>query len=367
MTLLAIYNTKLQDASIRADAGQQQAVTLLSQLAEQLEKPVVTTIPEPAGKSWLGFLKSKPVNDEPTPAAPKGLYLWGGVGRGKTWLMDLFFSTVGINQKKRYHFHHFMEMIHQGIKQYPDQEDPLELIAKKFARDTRLLCLDELHLTEITNARLLLPVLEHLIRHNVVLVTTSNRHPSELYQGKLKKELFVPYTDFMQQQMQVLHLDNEQDYRTVMAGVEDLENLQLDTLDEVQLAQRFAELSRGEVVENVVFTINHRQVPVVRASENIIWLDFAVACEGTRTTSDYIWMSDRYQIVMLSGIHVLGEDDEPAARRFFNMVDELYDRRVQLLFSTDVDSLDRLYQGKRLKFAFKRTLSRLIAMHSGMN
>lgn len=366
MTLLTIYDAKLQDGSIRADAGQQQAVTLLSRLAEQLEQPVSSATPEPETKGWFGFMKSKPVQ-KPAPETPKGLYLWGGVGRGKTWLMDLFFSTVNIEQKQRYHFHHFMEMIHKSIKQYPDQEDPLELIAKKFAQGTRLLCLDELHLTEITNARLLLPVLEHLMRHNVVLVTTSNRHPDELYQGNLKKELFVPYTDYMQQRMQVLHLDNEQDYRTVLAGVDDLENLQLDTLNDAQLAQQFAELSRGTVAKDMVFTINHREVPILRASENIIWLDFAVACEGTRTTSDYIWMTDRYEIVMLSDIHVLDENDEPAARRFFNMVDELYDRRVQLLFSTDVASLDKLYQGKRLTFAFKRTLSRLIAMHSGMN
>jgi cell division protein ZapE len=363
MTLLTAYNEKVAAQVIRADAAQQQAVMLLDKLAAELEAP---PLPERSAPQKTGGLFGLFKRHEPETVvadAPKGVYLWGGVGRGKTWLMDMFFKTITIEQKQRYHFHHFMEMLHKAIKEHAEQRDPLAVIAGEFARDTRLLCLDELHLTEITNARLLLPVLEHLLRHHVVLVTTSNRHPDELYQGALKKELFVPYTDFMQQRMTVLHLDSQRDYRTVLAEEKYGDNLQLETLDEAGLEACFAGFSKGVVVQDKVFTINHRPVPVIRASENIIWLEFAVACEGTRTTSDYIWMTDRYEIVMLSNVHVLTEDDEPAARRFFNMVDELYDRKVRLLFSAQT-TLDQLYQGKRLTFAFKRTLSRLIAMHA---
>ncbi|MEZ5535147.1 MAG: cell division protein ZapE [Thiolinea sp.] len=365
MTLLTAYNEKIAAQTIRQDTAQEQAVKLLDSLSAKLEKhpsPLTPVSKKPGG--LFGFFKktfSEPESKRPD--APKGIYLWGGVGRGKTWLMDMFFNAVNIKQKQRYHFHHFMEMLHKAIKQHPDQSDPLAVIAKEFARDIRLLCLDELHLTEVTNARLLLPVLDHLMRNNVVLVTTSNRHPDELYQGNLKKQVFVPYTDFMQQQMTVLHLDSQQDYRTVLAEAAYGDNPQLDTPDETDLDVCFENLSRGEVVRDAVFTINHRPVPVMRASDNIIWLEFAVACEGTRTTSDYIWMTDRYEIVMLSNVHVMTEEDEPAARRFFNMVDELYDRRVRLLFSAET-TLDQLYQGRRLTFAFKRTLSRLIAMHT---
>lgn len=365
MTLLTRYNEKIASQQIRPDIAQEQAVKLLDKLAIELENsspPALAATKKPGGL-FSFFNRRDNAPDTILSDTPNGVYLWGGVGRGKTWLMDMFFKTVNIEQKQRYHFHHFMEMLHKAIKHHPDQREPLAIIAKEFAQNTRLLCLDELHLTEITNARLLLPTLDYLLRNNVVLVTTSNRYPDELYQGSLKKELFVPYTDFMQQHMTVLHLDSQRDYRTVLAETSYGDNLQLDTLNEDHLEVCFTDLSAGKVVQDEVFTINHRPVPVIRASDNIIWLEFAVACEGTRTTSDYIWMTDRYQIVMLSNVHVMTEDDEPAARRFFNMVDELYDRKVRLLFSAQT-TLDQLYQGKRLKFAFKRTLSRLIEMHA---
>lgn len=364
MNLLEEYQQKLSSGEITADPMQLKAAVQLDQLAVTLESLPAPSETAPVAKKsggFLGFFKRDETVATPPPL--KGIYLWGGVGRGKTWLMDLFFASVDTPHKKRYHFHHFMEMLHKAIKQHPDQEAPLQAIAEEFARDTHLLCLDELHLTEVANARLLLPVLDHLMRNNVVLVSTSNRHPDELYQGNLKRELFKPYTDYMQQRMQVIHLNTDLDYRTVQAERDYGDNPQLDTLDEAQLAARFGALKQGEVMEDVVFTINHRQVPVRRACDNIIWLDFAVACEGTRTTSDYIWMTDRYEVVMLSDVHVLTEDDEEAARRFFNMVDELYDRKVRLFFSAKT-TLDQLYQGKRLTFAFKRTLSRLIAMHT---
>lgn len=362
MNLLEKYQQKLNSGEITADPVQLKAVIQLNQLSVALENLPAPSAP--ATKKSGGFF-SFFKNDEVAvfPPSLKGLYLWGGVGRGKTWLMDLFFESVETPYKKRFHFHHFMEMLHKAIKQHPDQEAPLQAIAETFAQDTHLLCLDELHLTEVANARLLLPVLDHLMRNNVVLVSTSNRHPDELYQGSLKRDMFVPYTDYMQQQMQVMHLDTELDYRTIQAERDYGENPQLDTLDEIQLAACFDELQQGDVAQDVVFTINHRQVPVRRACDNIIWLEFSVACEGTRTTSDYIWMTDRYEVVMLSNVHVLTEEDEPAARRFFNMVDELYDRKVRLYFSAET-TLDQLYQGKRLTFAFKRTLSRLIAMHT---
>ena len=360
MSLSEQYYAKIKQKVINPDPFQEKAVALLDNAATRLgNMPKSKPAKSGAGRGFFSFLsRSEP---ETQVDIPKGVYLWGGVGRGKTFLMDLFYESVLIEDKKRYHFHHIMEKLHKAIKQYPDQEDPLKVIAKDWAKSMRLLCLDELHLTEIANASLLLPLLEYLMRNGVLIVTTSNRHPSELYQGNLKKELFVPYQRFLAQNMNTLHLDSPRDYRTL--GLDELEEgHELETLDEATLEARFNELSEGEVKHNQVFTINHREVPIQRVSDNIIWLDFAVACEGTRTTSDYIWMADRYKIVMLSSVYVMTTEHESTARRFFNLIDEIYDRDVRLLFSSDTP-IEQLYQGYRLKFAFRRTLSRLTAMY----
>ncbi|MGB1255955.1 MAG: cell division protein ZapE [Thiolinea sp.] len=360
MSLKQQYYDKIDRNVINPDPFQEKAVGLLEDAATRLQSmPESRPEKSSAGRGFFSFF-SRSVPETAT-EIPKGVYLWGGVGRGKTWLMDMFYESVPVKDKKRYHFHHIMELLHKAIKQHPDQEDPLRLIARDWAKSMRLLCLDELHLTEIANASLLLPLLEYLMREGVLLVTTSNRHPSELYQGNLKKELFVPYTDFLQQHMNILHLDSPRDYRTL--GLDELEEgHELETLDEAMLEARFNRLSKGEVKHNQVFTINHREVPIQRVSDNIIWLDFAVACEGTRTTSDYIWMADRYKIVMLSNVSVMTTEHESAARRFFNLIDEVYDRDVRLLFSSEVP-IKELYQGYRLQFAFRRTLSRLTAMY----
>lgn len=358
MSLKQQYYDKINRGVINPDPFQEKAVQLLDDAAQRLQD-----MPESKpGRTASGGLFSFFSRAKPEPAEiPQGVYLWGGVGRGKTWLMDQFFELVPIKDKKRYHFHHIMEQLHRAIKQHPDREDPLEVIAQEWAGEMRLLCLDELHLTEIANASLLLPLLEYLMRNGVLIVTTSNRSPQELYQGNLKKELFIPYTHFLAAHMNVLHLDSPRDYRTL--GLDELEaGHALETLDEVALEARFAKLSQGKVRRDQVFTINHRKVPIQRVSDNIIWLDFAVACEGTRTTSDYIWMADRYKIIMLSNVYVMTTEHESAARRFFNLVDEVYDRDVQLLFSSEVP-IEELYQGYRLKFAFRRTLSRLTAMY----
>ncbi len=336
---------------------------LLADAATRLQNQA-SSLPKPAAKrgGFLGFLSA--FSSTPPSAAAeivRGVYLWGGVGRGKTWLMDQFFAAVPIEKKRRYHFHHIMEALHQALQQHPEQEDPLAVIAQEWATDMHLLCLDELHLTEIANASLLLPLLEHLMRNGVLIVTTSNRSPAELYQGGLKGELFVPYTDFLAVHMAVLHLDSPRDYRTL--GLDALEaGHALATLDEDALAEHFNALAHGEVRHNVVFTINHRPVPIQCVADNVIWLDFAVACEGTRTTSDYIWLADRYPIILLSHVTVMTTEHESAARRFFNLIDEVYDRDVRLLFSSKVP-IEQLYQGYRLKFAFRRTLSRLTAMY----
>ena len=212
MTLLARYQQQLAQNIVRPDALQEQAVILLQAVLERLQQPRQPAAPPARGGLFGLFRRKTGVVDDDSRIA-QGVYLWGGVGRGKTWIMDLFYAEVDTPEKHRYHFHHFMEELHRALKQHAHEEDPLRAIATEWARQLRLICFDELHLTEVANAMLLFPLLEYLQRAGVILVITSNREPLELYQGNIKKELFVPRARWMRDHMQVLHLDSGIDYR----------------------------------------------------------------------------------------------------------------------------------------------------------
>ena len=359
MSLIECYNQKLADERIDPDPIQAEAVQRLQEIQTLLEQPNNPINPVKSTHFFSRFLK--------TPAPPvmldiKGVYLWGGVGRGKTWLMDQFYKTTSIKEKRRCHFNHFMLIIHQALQDHPDQENPLDTIADKFAKDLHLLCLDELHLTEITNAMLLYPLLERLIKGGVVLVTTSNREPDTLYQGSIQAERFIPHTQFIKDNMQVINLDSGIDYRTRRTEGATGKLAEVYAHNNLEMKACFEQLAQGSLKRGQVLSIYQRDVTTLRSSDNIVWFDFSEICETTRTTSDYIWLSERYAIFMMSNVPIMTVSDDPAARRFFYLVDELYDRKVRFIFSAEAP-LDQLYQGHRLQFAFKRTLSRLLAMH----
>lgn len=364
MSILDYYNQKLADNAIEPDPIQQQTVQLLHQIGQQLEQQPPARTRSPKSQTgllsrWFGAGKPEPVTN---PSAIRGVYLWGGVGRGKTWLMDQFFKHVAIADKERIHFNRFMLDLHQELAKHAHLEDPLRLIAQEKARKIRLLCLDELHLTEITNAMLLYPMLENLIREGVTLVVTSNRHPDELYQGSFHAERFHETTRFLLEQLHVIHLDYGLDYRVRRTERVMGKETRILGRDKTTMLACFEQLARGPVREAHTLKINDREVRVKLSSDNVIWFDFAELCETQRTTSDYIWLTERYEVLMVCDIPVMDEGRDPAARRFFYLIDEVYDRKVRFIFSAN-DSVDQLYQGVRLKFAFKRTLSRLMAMH----
>ncbi|HPE60267.1 MAG TPA: cell division protein ZapE [Thiolinea sp.] len=359
MTLLARYQQQLAQNIVRPDALQEQAVILLQTVIERLQEPRKPPAAARGGLFGLFGRKSAATPDDSRLA--RGVYLWGGVGRGKTWIMDLFYAEVETPEKRRYHFHHFMEELHKALKHHEHEEDPLRAIAAEWGRQLRLICFDELHLTEVANAMLLFPLLEYLQCEGVILVITSNREPMELYQGNIKKELFVPRARRMREHMQVLHLDSGIDYRGEKARVVFGDHPDLAALSDADLARYFQTLSRGAVRENQTLEIHDRPVQTIKVSDNVLWLDFGVACGFRRTTSDYIWMAERFESVLLSDVYVMTTDHEEQARRFFYMVDEFYDQNISLLFSSAVP-LTELYQGYRLKFAFKRTFSRLMEM-----
>jgi cell division protein ZapE len=349
--LAETYRQQLDERGFRADPAQEAAVAALNDLRHRLLKKK----PRPSLLSKLG--KRKPAKPE------KGLYLWGGVGRGKTWLMDLFFQSLPFEQKRRRHFHRFMHDVHAQLKQLANREAPLEIVADEMAADTRVLCFDEFFVSDIADAMILGTLLDALFRRGVSLVATSNVPPKDLYKDGLQRERFLAAIKLLEENARVLAVDGGTDYRLrqlTQAGT------YIDSSD-VQATARlnalFAELSDSDPCEGGTVEIEGRAIPVVKESENVIWFEFEALCEGPRSQNDYIEIAREYQSVIVSHVPVLTAQRENAARRFIALVDELYDRHVNLIISAAA-APERIYRGDRLGFEFQRTISRLTEMQS---
>ncbi|PIE00713.1 MAG: cell division protein ZapE [Thiothrix nivea] len=357
MSLLARYRKEITSGHIQPDAAQERAITILQGLLEALENPAPPQI-----KKGFRFFSRKPKQKAIT---VKGAYFWGGVGRGKTWIMDQFFNAVNISEKQRYHYHHFMLMVHEELRKLGSgHENPLEEVAEQLAGEVKLLCLDEFHVLDIGDAMILAHILEGLMRNDVMIVTTSNRIPDDLYKDGLQRARFLPAIALIKEHMHVVELDNGVDYRMkeVASEVTQIERRNISRSDR-ELEQRFAALAIGETHSDIDITINHRRLPVRKKADNVIWMDFAVLFDGPRATSDYIELAEQYAVIIVSDLPVLNEESENPARRFLNFVDELYDQKVQLILSTDV-ALEKVYQGNTLKFEFVRVRSRLNEMQT---
>lgn len=290
----------------------------------------------------------------------KGLYLWGGVGRGKTWLMDCFFDTLPTSQKRRVHFHRFMQSVHEARKHYSKQRDPLRLIAREWASD-RVLCFDEFFVSDVADAMILSRLTETLFDEGVTLVATSNVEPDRLYENGLQRDRFLPAIERIKQYCNVMHLADGTDFRlNLMEGIRTY-HIPANMDARAALASQFEQFADGSEIDANAIDILGRKITTRRQSNNVVWFDFDVLCRGNRAAADYSEIARQYQTVLLSGIPVLGDNDSSAARRFINLIDELYDRRVKLFCSAG-DEPDALYTGKRLAFEFERTASRLHEM-----
>jgi cell division protein ZapE len=351
--LRQLYVRALRERGFSPDAGQRAAVAKLELLRRRLLRGRSTRAPR-----WLTALWRRP------PDAPvRGLYLWGGVGRGKTFLMDLFFASLPFAQRRRLHFHRFMHALHAELAQLKNEREPLELVAESIAREIRVLCLDELQVTDIADAMILSALFAGLFRRGVTLVATSNTPPQELYKDGLQRARFLPAIALLEQHLEVLQVAAATDYRLrelTQAGV----YLPADAADTpallVQLFRRLAgqaDRSGGDIV------IEGRNIAVVREAAGAVWFEFAALCAGPRSTDDYIEIAREYRSVIVSRVPVLGASDEDAARRFIELIDELYDRNVNLIVSAAARPAE-LYRGERLKAPFERTVSRLIEMQS---
>ncbi|WP_028919372.1 cell division protein ZapE [Pseudoxanthomonas suwonensis] len=334
----------------RDDPAQHAALRELDRIHRQLLEATPT-----------GFLARLGLGRRPAPV--KGLYLWGGVGRGKTFLVDLFYDGLPLAQKQRTHFHRFMRGVHEQLRVHAGQADPLARIAREWRASLRVLVLDEFFVTDIGDAMLLGRLLERLFAEGVTLVTTSNTAPQHLYRDGLQRERFLPAIAQLRAHCVELAADGREDYRLRALTRSPVYRQPLDAGSEPWLQERWHALAGDAPVRGGTLEIEGRAVAVRARAAGVAWFDFAELCEGPRSTADYIEIAREFQVVLLGGIPRFDAGNEDAARRFVNLVDELYDRQVTLVCTAAAAPV-ALYAGTRLAGAFERTASRLIEMQS---
>ncbi len=297
------------------------------------------------------------------PPPPRGLYLWGGVGRGKTFVVDLFYEQLPITAKRRVHFHRFMTEVHERLRGLSGREDPLADVAEDLAGEIRLLCLDEFFVVDIGDAMILGRLLQHLIARGVCLVTTSNTVPDQLYRDGLQRERFLPAIALLNAHCMVHELVSVTDYR--------LRNLRQgrtwlvpdDAAAEAELCLLFERLTIEAAAGPRHCQVNGRRIDCRRQAEGVVWFDFEALCEGPRAVADYIELARDFHTVLLSGLPQMDAGHDNAARRFVHLVDEFYDRAVNLVVAAAVPIVE-VYVGDRLRHEYERTCSRLIEMQS---
>ena len=355
------YQLALDEGSHQPDDVQHEAVNRLDTIYQEL-----TAKPAEAGQSGglkaaLGRLLGKKEQQANPPV--RGLYMWGGVGRGKTWLMDLFYQSLPGERKQRLHFHRFMLRVHEELTALQGKSDPLEIVADRFKAETDVLCFDEFFVSDITDAMLLGGLMKALFARGITLVATSNIPPDELYRNGLQRARFLPAIDAIKQHCDIMNVDAGVDYRlrTLTQAHLWLSPLNAETtrqMDKLWLALAGAKRENAPTLE-----INHRPLPTLGVENQTLAVSFSTLCVDARSQHDYIALSRLFHTVMLLDVPVMTRLMESEARRFIALVDEFYERHVKLVVSAEVP-LYEVYQGERLKFEFQRCLSRLQEMQS---
>ena len=350
-SVAAHYQRECERHGYSADPAQQRIVALLDELRDRLIKPRSN-----------GLLKGL-FNHRNHRELERGLYLWGGVGRGKTWLMDLFFHSLPFKDKQRSHFHRFMQSVHDELKKLKGRADPLELVADRIARKTRVLCFDELFVADIADAMILGNLFRGLFDRGVTLVATSNVPPDGLYKEGLQRARFLPAIRLLKQNTQVVHLEGGTDYRLRVLERAPTAFDSADPASNQALEQLFASIAGESGTANSTLALNHRRLATKRQAEDVVWFDFKELCDGPRGQADYIEIARCFHTIILSGIPVLTAEQDNQTRRFVTLVDEFYDRGVKLIIAAAAPA-PQLYRGSKLTFEFERTSSRLIEMQS---
>lgn len=349
ISVTQLYEQSLVERGYKADAAQLKGIAALQRCQDE----------------WAGY-KSQRSNALTKmlryPNLPRGVYMYGGVGRGKSFIMDCFFHAVPLQRKTRLHFHEFMREVHRQLHELKGVADPLEVLAKRMARRHRLICFDEFHVADVTDAMILHRLLDAMFRYRMSIVTTSNFHPDELYPNGLHRDRILPAIELLKSQLEVINVDSGTDYRRRTL---ELANLYLTPLTPdvgqqmTQIFERLAETAD----EDPALNIEHRVLKAKRRAGGVVWFDFQTLCGGPRSQNDYLELASRFHTIILSDVPHMPVRLASEARRFTWLVDVLYDRKVKLVVSAAV-SPEELYTEGPLAHEFPRTVSRLNEMQS---
>ena len=344
-----LYHQTLIERGYTADPAQLQAVAALQRCQDEWA----------AYKARRGNAVTKLLV---RPPIPRGVYMVGGVGRGKSFLMDCFFQAVPLTRKTRLHFHEFMREVHRELLELKGTVNPLDELGKRIARRFRLICFDEFHVADVTDAMILHRLLDALFANRVSIVTTSNFHPDGLYPNGLHRDRILPAIELLKDKLEVINVDHGTDYRQRTLGQAELYLTPLGPAADAALAATFNGLAEARD-EDPLLHIEHRELRSLRRAGGVVWFDFRTLCGGPRSQNDYLEIAQQFHTVLLSGVPQLPPRLASEARRFTLLVDVLYDRRVKLILSAAVPA-DEIYTEGPLSHEFPRTVSRLHEMRS---
>jgi len=361
MTPTERYQQDIESGILQPDSAQEKAIRHMQRLHDELTGGVSARA-EAAQRSWWGRLLQ---GDAVARHTIKGVYFYGGVGRGKTYIMDTFYECLPIQRKLRTHFHRFMQKVHAELTTLKQQKNPLQLVADRLAEQALVICFDEFFVSDIGDAMILAGLLEALAERGVVLVATSNIHPDNLYENGLQRERFVPAIRLLHARTEIVELDGGIDYRLRVLRQARLFHTPLGANADAAMLASFRRLApeHAEHREQIALEVLGRKFLARRKADDVVWFDFQVLCGGPRSAYDYVELAREFHAVLISDVPQLGAGSDDAARRFVTMVDEFYDRAVKLIVSAAVP-LPELYVGRDLAFVFERTNSRLLEMQS---
>tara|TARA_R110001599_G_scaffold1266_13_gene6239 strand:+ start:2363 stop:3478 length:1116 start_codon:yes stop_codon:yes gene_type:complete len=349
------YLKDLEKDGFIADPAQKMAVDKLQSLYESLILDQAGR--EKEAKRWFNKFSNKKL------VPVKGLYFWGGVGRGKTYLMDNFYESLPFPQKMRIHFHRFMQRVHAELKTLKGQKNPLTIVAQRLSDEARVICFDEFFVSDIGDAMILAGLMTELFNNGVSLVCTSNIIPDNLYKDGLQRARFLPVIDLVKRHTEVVNVDGGNDYRLRTLEQAELYHHPLDDDATINLEKYFTKLAVEFGDRDLELDINGRRIKALRHADDIVWFDFYELCDGPRSQNDYIEIARQFHAVILSNVPQLSVETDDQARRFINLVDEFYDRSVKVIISAET-AIHELYLGGKLSFEFERTESRLLEMQS---
>ncbi|MBU4612802.1 AFG1 family ATPase [Achromobacter sp. GG226] len=349
MNVLQYYESALNERGFRPDAAQRKAIERLQRYYDDWVR-----FKEMRSNALKRLLKR--------PEVPRGVYMWGGVGRGKSFLMDSFYATVPVRRKTRLHFHEFMRGVHRQLDEVKGMADPLDEVAKRVAKRYRLICFDEFHVSDIADAMILYRLLKNLLEHGTSFVMTSNYEPSRLYPDGLHRDRILPAIALIQERMDVMNVDAGVDYRTRALEQVELYHTPLGERADAALNAAFTRVAETPPQEPIL-RIENREVKALKLAGGVVWFDFDTLCGGPRSQNDYLELASRFHTVILSGVKRMGPRHASEARRFTWLIDVLYDHKVKLIMSAECEP-EEIYTEGPMANEFFRTVSRIVEMQS---